>query len=106
MRVSRFRVRHGDRTALHRIQPADTAHFKRKEMALDYLKKGVERLEARQELLYAQHEYSLLLILQGIDASGKDSAIKHVMSGVNPEGTEVHTFKQPSSEELNHDYLW
>jgi PPK2 family polyphosphate:nucleotide phosphotransferase len=106
MRISRFRVRHGDRTALNRIRPDDTGPFKSKSAALDHLKKGIEHLEARQELLYAQHEYALLLVFQGIDASGKDSAIKHVMSGVNPEGTEVHSFKQPSIEEQNHAYLW
>ena len=91
---------------MNRIRPDDTAQFTSKDAASNHLKKGIERLEARQELLYAQHEYALLLILQGLDASGKDSAIKHVMSGVNPIGTDVHTFKQPSIEELNHDYLW
>jgi PPK2 family polyphosphate:nucleotide phosphotransferase len=106
MKIGRFRVRHGDGTALKRIRPDDTAHFKSSDMAFDYLKKGIERLEARQELLYAQHEYALLLVFQGMDAAGKDGAIKHVMSGVNPAGTEVHAFKQPSVEELNHDYLW
>jgi PPK2 family polyphosphate:nucleotide phosphotransferase len=92
--------------ALNRIRPDDTAPFKSRDAAADHLKKGIQRLRARQELLYAQHEHALLLILQGLDASGKDSAIKHVMSGVNPVGTDVHTFKQPSIEELNHDYLW
>src|SRR5947199_6500938 len=66
----------------------------------------MERLEARQKLLYAQNEYALLLIFQGMDAAGKDSAIKHVLSGVNPQGTEVHAFKQPSAEELAHSFLW
>jgi PPK2 family polyphosphate:nucleotide phosphotransferase len=106
MRAGRFWVRPGDRTLLDRIRPGDTGPFKSKGAALDHLKKGIEHLEARQELLYAQHEYALLLVFQGVDAAGKDSAIKHVMSGVNPEGTEVHSFKQPSGEELNHDYLW
>jgi PPK2 family polyphosphate:nucleotide phosphotransferase len=106
MQAGRFRVRHGDETVLDRIRPDDTGRFKSRSAAADHLKKGIERLEQLQELLYAQREYALLLILQGLDASGKDSAIKHVMSGVNPEGTDVHTFKRPSVEELNHDYLW
>src|SRR3984893_12978362 len=106
MRVGRFLVRHADRTALKRIRPDETGPFKSKSTAIDHLTKGIQRLEARQAQLYAQHKHALLLVFQGIDASGKDSAIKHVMSGVNPEGTEVHSFKQPSIEELNHDYLW
>jgi PPK2 family polyphosphate:nucleotide phosphotransferase len=104
--VERFRVRLGDPAALVRHRPDDTAQFRDKDSALEYLRKGVERLEARQELLYAQGEHALLLIFQGMDAAGKDGAIKHVMSGVNPLGTDVHSFKQPSSEELSHDYLW
>jgi PPK2 family polyphosphate:nucleotide phosphotransferase len=106
MNVKRYRVRHGDRSALKRYAPDHTAHFREKDAAVDHLKKGIARLEARQELLYAQGEYSLLLIFQGMDAAGKDGAISHVMSGVNPLGTDVHSFKQPSSEELSHDYLW
>jgi PPK2 family polyphosphate:nucleotide phosphotransferase len=106
MRVGRFRVRHGDRTALKRHRPDDKGHFESKDAALQYLKKGLERLRARQELLYAQNEYALLLIFQGMDAAGKDSAISHVMSVINPQGTDVHSFKPPSAEELSHDYLW
>src|ERR1700736_6254806 len=104
--VERFRARQGDPGAMTRFRPDYTAHFRDKDSALDYLKKGVERLEARQELLYAQGEHALLLIFQGMDASGKDSAIKHVIAGVNPLGTDVHAFKHPSSEELSHDFLW
>jgi PPK2 family polyphosphate:nucleotide phosphotransferase len=106
MRVDGFRVRPGDRRALRRHRPDERGPFAGKSEALDHLKRGVEELEARQELLHAQGEHSLLIILQGLDAAGKDSAIKHVMSGVNPQGTEVHAFKQPSQEELAHDYLW
>ena len=91
---------------MKRHRPDDTGHFKSKDAALQHLKKGLERLAARQELLYAQNQHALLLIFQGMDASGKDSAISHVMSGINPQGTEVHSFKQPSAEELSHDYLW
>jgi PPK2 family polyphosphate:nucleotide phosphotransferase len=106
MNTDRFRVRPGDRRALDRFAPDDTGDFTDKEAAVDHLEKGVRRLEKRQELLYAQGEYSLLIILQGLDAAGKDGIVKHVMSGVNPLGTDVHAFKQPSSEELSHDFLW
>jgi PPK2 family polyphosphate:nucleotide phosphotransferase len=106
MRINRFRVRPGDRTALHRHDPADTGTFDGKQTALTHLQKGLARLDALQERLYAQDRYALLLIFQGMDAAGKDSAIRHVMSGVSPQGTVVHAFKQPSAEELDHDYLW
>jgi polyphosphate kinase 2 (PPK2 family) len=110
MNVNRFRVRPGDRLALKKHPPDFKAGFASKDAALEHLQKGISHLESRQELLYAQNEYALLLVFQGMDASGKasgkDSAIKHVMSGVNRLGTGVHTFKEPSSEESNHDYLW
>ena len=70
------------------------------------LESHVEELSALQQLHYASHRYALLIIFQGIDAAGKDGAIRHVMSGVNPEGCEVYSFKQPSAEELEHDFLW
>jgi PPK2 family polyphosphate:nucleotide phosphotransferase len=104
--VARFRVRHGDRKALARQHTDEVGPFKGKEEAAEYLKKGLERLERRQQLLYAQDRFALLLIFQGMDAAGKDHVIRHVMSGVSPQGTEVHSFKQPSAEELDHDYLW
>jgi PPK2 family polyphosphate:nucleotide phosphotransferase len=106
MQVGRFRIRHGDRAALTRHRPDDKGHFESKDAALQHLQKSIDRLRSRQALLYAQNEYALLLIFQGMDASGKDSAIKRVMSGVNPQGTEVHSFQAPSTEELSHDYLW
>ena len=106
MQIDRFRVRPGDRTALKRERPNHTGPFSDKKAARKHLDKGVERLDGLQDQLYAQGEHALLLIFQGMDASGKDSAIEHVMSGVNPQGTDVHAFKQPSSEELAHDYLW
>lgn len=67
---------------------------------------GLERLTALQDVLYAQDRWAVLIVLQGMDAAGKDSVVKHVISGVNPQGCEVHGFKQPSDEELQHDYLW
>ena len=106
MNVAPFRVRGGDRQALRRIAPDDTRHVESKETAALHLQKGIARLEALQQLLWAQDRYALLLIFQGMDAAGKDHVIKHVMSGVNPQGTDVHSFKQPSAEELDHDYLW
>src|SRR6202166_1641011 len=70
------------------------------------LAEGIERLSALQEKLYAQDRWSVLIVLQAMDAAGKDSVIKHVLSGINPQGCEVHSFKQPSQEELAHDFLW
>lgn len=106
MDTNRFRVRHGDRKALSRFDPDEVGPFKDKDDAASHLKKGLERLAEREQLLYAKDRYALLLIFQGMDAAGKDHAIKHVMSGVNPQGTEVHSFKKPSDEELQHDFLW
>jgi PPK2 family polyphosphate:nucleotide phosphotransferase len=104
--VDRFRVRPHDRAALTRHHPDRTGPFTDKDAAVTHWRKGLKRLEALQELLYAQDRYALLLVLQGMDAAGKDHVIKHVMSGVSPQGTEVHAFKQPSPEELEHDFLW
>jgi PPK2 family polyphosphate:nucleotide phosphotransferase len=88
------------------FDPKHTGHFKDKEEALTQLKLSVERLAGEQDILYAADTYALLVIFQALDAAGKDGTIKHVMSGVNPQGCEVHSFKAPSHEELNHDYLW
>ena len=106
MNIDRYRVRHEDGSALKRIDPDDTGRFKDKASALAHLEAGVEKLDALQERLYASDRYALLLIFQGMDAAGKDSAINHVLSGLNPQGTEVRAFKQPSGEELAHDFLW
>ena len=96
----------GERVDLRRYDPEDTAPFDSKAKAAGRLERGIERLVALQELLYAQDRWAVLLIFQAMDAAGKDSAIKHVMSGLNPQGTDVHSFKRPSEEELDHDYLW
>jgi PPK2 family polyphosphate:nucleotide phosphotransferase len=106
MDIDRFRVRPDDRRAIKRIGTDQTGPFKSKNAAQDHLQKGLERLEKLQGQLYAHDRYALLLIFQGMDAAGKDHVIKHVMSGVDPQGTQVHSFKQPSSEELDHDFLW
>jgi PPK2 family polyphosphate:nucleotide phosphotransferase len=88
--------------------PGDTGHLGRedKPRAKEALKLGIEHLAALQDMLYAQDRWSMLLIFQAMDAAGKDGAIKHVMSGVNPQGCQVASFKAPSSEDLDHDYLW
>jgi PPK2 family polyphosphate:nucleotide phosphotransferase len=86
--------------------PADTGDIKDKDHAEKLVVERRELIEDLQEKLYAQDRWALLLIFQGMDAAGKDSVVKHVMSGVNPEGCDVHSFKAPSAEELNHDYLW
>jgi PPK2 family polyphosphate:nucleotide phosphotransferase len=103
---NRFRVAPGSHVFLTRMDPGDTAGVRDKDKARDQLARGIERLERLQDRLYAQDTWALLVIFQAMDAAGKDSTIKHVMSGVNPQGCQVFSFKAPSSEELDHDYLW
>jgi PPK2 family polyphosphate:nucleotide phosphotransferase len=86
--------------------PGDVGHFLSRQEAQDQLETGIQRLARQQDILYAQNTYALLINLQAMDAAGKDSTIKHVMSGVNPQGVQVKSFKVPSVEELDHDYLW
>jgi PPK2 family polyphosphate:nucleotide phosphotransferase len=99
-------VQPGTKISLKDYDPKFTGEFKDKAEAQLKLQEGVERLGTYQNVLYAQNTYALLLIFQAMDAAGKDSTIKHVMSGVNPQGCQVFSFKSPSSEELDHDYLW
>src|SRR5436190_21554249 len=101
-----FRVDPDDKFRLKDRDPADTAGFKSRKEAKERLAAGIERLRELQERLYAYDRWALLLIFQAMDAAGKDSTIEHVMSGVNPQGCQVYSFKQPSAEELDHDYLW
>src|SRR5262245_49071995 len=101
-----YRVDDGDKFRLDDVDPADTGPFKAKEKVEGLLQQGVERLAELQERLYAQDRWALLLIFQAMDAAGKDSTIEHVMSGVNPQGVDVRSFKAPSTEELDHDFLW
>lgn len=101
-----FRVKDGKHFRLKDFDPADTGHWKSKEHAEATLMEGVARTADLQDKLYAQDNWSLLLIFQAMDAAGKDGAIKHVMSGVNPQGCQVHAFKAPSDTELQHDFLW
>src|SRR5579871_4695534 len=81
-------------------------YFESKKQYMEILEQHMEKLSSLQDLHYASNRYALLLIFQGMDGAGKDGAIRHVMSGVNPEGCEVFSFKQPSAEELEHDFLW
>ena len=104
--VRPFRVTDGRRFRLGDVKPGDTRGLKSKEQARQLLREGVERLSTLQETLYAQDRWALLLIFQAMDAAGKDSTIEHVMSGVNPQGVQVYSFKAPSNEELDHDFLW
>jgi len=101
-----YRVSDGDKFRLKDFDPQDTGEFKSKEEAKGLLQKSVAHIEELQDKLYAQDRWCLLLIFQAMDAAGKDGAIKHVMSGINPQGCQVYSFKAPSNEELDHDYLW
>ena len=101
-----FQVADGRHFRLKDFDPADTLGVKSKEHAKEALERGIARLAKLQEKLYAQDRWAILLILQAMDAAGKDSTIKHVMSGVNPQGCQVNSFKAPSAEELQHDFLW
>jgi PPK2 family polyphosphate:nucleotide phosphotransferase len=101
-----FRIEQGEKFRLKDHDPDATDGLKDKEDARGLLEHGVTMLSQLQEKLYAQDRWRMLLIFQGMDAAGKDGVIKHVMSGVNPQGCDVWSFKTPSSEELEHDYLW
>jgi PPK2 family polyphosphate:nucleotide phosphotransferase len=101
-----YRVEHGKHFRLKDFDPADTDDLQSEEHAKEHLKKYVAYMEDSQAKLYAQDRWSVLLIFQAMDAAGKDGTIKHVMSGVNPEGCQVVSFKQPSATELEHDFLW
>jgi PPK2 family polyphosphate:nucleotide phosphotransferase len=104
--VKPYRVEDGAKFRLKDFDPSDTGKIHSKRHAEQLLTKGIESLTDSQDKLYAQNRWGVLLIFQGMDAAGKDGAIKHVMSGVNPQGVEVYSFKTPSTEELSHDYLW
>ena len=103
-----FRVERGKGFALADFDPGDTLHLVSadKPRAQEALRKGVQYLAALQDKLYAQDRWAVLLVFQAMDAAGKDGAIKHVLSGVNPQGCQVTSFKAPSAEELDHDFLW
>jgi PPK2 family polyphosphate:nucleotide phosphotransferase len=101
-----FRVREGDDVDLKKWPTLVDPVYKSKEQYQELLTDHVTRLSSRQQLLYASNRYAILLVFQGMDAAGKDGAIRHVMSGVNPQGCQVFSFKHPSPTELQHDFLW
>jgi len=101
-----YRITDGKKFRLKNIDPDDTQGLKSKEKAQAALEGGIARLRELQERLYAQDRWAVLLVFQAMDAAGKDSTVEHVMSGVNPQGCEVYSFKTPSAEELDHDFLW
>jgi PPK2 family polyphosphate:nucleotide phosphotransferase len=101
-----YRVKEGDRMHLEKWPTKVKPCYKSKKHYISLMADQVEKLSDGQNMLYAHNKYSLLLIFQAMDAAGKDSAIKHVMSGVNPQGCQVFSFKQPSAQELDHDFLW
>jgi len=101
-----FHVKHGEAVRLAKIDPADTCSITRKADARAALKENITRLADLQYQLYAENKRSLLIVLQAMDAGGKDGTIRHVTSGLNPQGCRVTSFKAPSDEELDHDFLW
>jgi PPK2 family polyphosphate:nucleotide phosphotransferase len=101
-----YRIDHGKDFRLKDFDPASTGHFRSKEHAQDLLELGISEMREQQDKLYAQRNWAVLIVLQAMDAAGKDGLVKHVMAGVNPQGCQVYSFKQPSEEELNHDYMW
>jgi PPK2 family polyphosphate:nucleotide phosphotransferase len=104
--IEPYRVTSGKGFSLRDHDPGATSGVSSKEEAQEYLKLGVQQLAEMQDRLYAQDQWGVLLIFQAMDAAGKDGAIKHVMSGVNPQGCQVFAFKAPTTEELDHDFLW
>src|SRR6478752_9359585 len=101
-----FRINHGKSFRLKDYDPADSRGLDLKDQTDELLKESIALMQDRQEKLYAQDEWAVLLIFQAMDAAGKDGVIKHVMSGLNPQACQVFSFKQPSAEELDHDFLW
>jgi len=104
--IEPYRITGGKGFSLEKHDPGDTQGYSSKKRAKKILEDGVEVLRQYQEKLYAQDRWAVLLIFQAMDAAGKDGAIKHVMSGINPQGCQVHSFKSPSANELDRDYLW
>ena len=106
MRTEKFLAKSNEKINLSKIPTDDTQNFADKSDANKMVEENIERMQELQYRLYASDKYSLLFIFQAMDAAGKDSTIKHVMSGLNPQGTQVFSFKKPSEEELDHGYLW
>jgi PPK2 family polyphosphate:nucleotide phosphotransferase len=106
MNIDNFKLVDNKEVKLSKINPDDTGKYNSKLEASEKLTENIARMAELQDKLYAQDKYSVLIILQAMDTAGKDGIIKHVMAGLNPQGTYVQSFKQPSAEELDHDYLW
>ena len=104
--LEEFLIKPGSKINLSEFQTSYTGKFSSKEEAEELLKENIKKMQKLQAKLYAEDKYSVLIIFQALDAAGKDGTIKHVMSGLNPQGTEVFSFKQPSSEELDHGFFW
>jgi PPK2 family polyphosphate:nucleotide phosphotransferase len=104
--IAPYRITDGAKFRLSKIDPADVAGIDNKKQAQELLERGIVDLAEMQEKLYAQDRWGVLLIFQAMDAAGKDGTIKHVMSGINPQGCQVFSFKAPSPEDLDHDFLW
>jgi PPK2 family polyphosphate:nucleotide phosphotransferase len=104
--ADRFRIDNPDKFRLKDIDPGDTFGLDDKDEAKEMLADSVKRMSKLQEKLYAQDRWAVLLVFQAMDAAGKDGAIEHVMSGINPQGCQVFSFKAPSSQELDHDFMW
>ncbi len=104
--IEPYRVEHGKKFRLNDFDPADTQGLDLKEEADELLERGVERLSDMQQKLYVQDRWAVLIILQAMDAAGKDSVIRHVMSGISPIGCQVFSFKEPSAEDLSHEFMW
>jgi len=104
--VESYRITKGEKFRLKDCDPDDTGDVKNKEQSQKIIDDRAGLISNLQEKLYAQDRWGLLIVLQGMDAAGKDGVVKHVMSGINPQGCDVHSFKTPSTEELSHDYLW
>jgi len=102
----RYRIEPGERVSLTAIDPDQTEHYRKKKEVAKELEKQRRRIQGLQARLYAENERGLLIVLQAMDTGGKDGTIKHVFSGVNPQGCRVSSFKTPSAEESNHDFLW
>jgi PPK2 family polyphosphate:nucleotide phosphotransferase len=104
--IQPYRIANGKKFKLKDHDPEDTGGYQFEERAKELLQQGVDQLAKLQDKLYAQDKWGVLLIFQAMDAAGKDGTIKHVMSGVNPQGVQVYSFKAPSAEDLDHDFLW
>ena len=104
--ANNYRVTHGKHFRLKDYDPADTGHWHSKENAEETMQQCIARTEELQDMLYAQDSWAVLLVFQAMDAAGKDGIVKHVMSGINPQGCQVYSFKAPTETELQHDFLW